>query len=58
MQMEDYFFAFLAAGGVPAEALGLAWSPRTDFKGQTLNAGHFSHPATTAMGQSVMGFLA
>jgi hypothetical protein len=36
---------------------GLAWSPSTPLSGQMEKAGHFWHPATTAIGQSVMVFL-
>jgi hypothetical protein len=42
------FAALPLGGGV------LGWSPITDFNGQTLNAGHFWHPATMAIGHSVM----
>jgi hypothetical protein len=35
-------------------APGAGASPITDFRGQTLKAGHFLHPATIAIGQRVM----
>jgi len=43
----------LPAGVVPCGLLGA--SPITDLSGHILNAGHFSQPATMAIGQSVMG---
>jgi len=53
-RVQPYFpdlAAFFAGDGGSA---GLTWSPSTRVNGQTLKAGHLAHPATTAMGQSVM----
>ena len=49
-------YGFQAGELLPAGGL-LGWSPSTVFSGQTLKAGHFWHPATTAMGHSVMAGL-
>ncbi len=52
-----YFFALADdfAGASAAVGPAFGWSPRTVLRGQTLKAGHFSQPATMAIGQSVMG---
>jgi hypothetical protein len=47
----------LVAGVLVADGLlaaGPGASPITDFRGQTLKAGHFWQPATIAIGQRVM----
>lgn len=56
--MAGYFFVFLredAGLDTGFSALALGASPITSLSGQILKAGHFWQPATTAMGQSVMG---
>ena len=51
-----FFFAPVAAffSDLDSGSAGVFWSPRTVVSGQTLKAGHFSQPATIAIGQMTM----